>query len=111
MNNAPSRYIENIDLGNAYNHVQCYISADICLVGWCTYTEMICFRIMVFILYPQWYTYCYLTVVSSCMLYVSFDNYVNVENIMNQRKQQARVVFDNIRKDNLYMNCVNMTCD
>ena len=53
----------------------------------------------------------YLTVISSCMLYVCFDNFTNVEKITTQEKAQARVVFDNFKKDKLYMNCVNMTYD
>ena len=53
----------------------------------------------------------YLAVVFSCMLCVVFDKYINVEKITNQEKAQARVVFDNFKKDNLYINCVNMTYD
>ena len=53
----------------------------------------------------------YLTVISSCMLYVLFANSTNVEKITNQEKAQARVVFDNFKKDKLYMDCVNMTYD
>ena len=52
-----------------------------------------------------------LTVVFSCMLCVLFDNYINVEKVTNQEKVQARVIFDNFRKDKLYINCVNMTYD
>ena len=53
----------------------------------------------------------YLTVVFSCMLCVVFNNYINVEKITNQEKAQARVVFDNFKKDISYINCVNMTYD
>ena len=53
----------------------------------------------------------YLAVIFSCMLCIAFDNHINVEKITNQEKAQARVVFDNFKKDNLYINCVNMTYD
>ena len=53
----------------------------------------------------------YLAEIFSCMLFVVFDNYINVEKITNQEKAQARVVFDNFKKENLYVNCFNMTYD
>ena len=53
----------------------------------------------------------YLAVAFSCMLYVVFDNYINIEKITNQEKAQARVIFDNFKQDDLYMKSVNMTYD
>ena len=49
--------------------------------------------------------------VFSCISCVLFDNYINFEKITNQEKAQARVIFDNFKKDNLYINCVNITYD
>ena len=53
----------------------------------------------------------YLTVAFSCILYVVFDNYINIEKITNQEKAQARVTFDNFKQDDLYIKSVNMTYD
>ena len=53
----------------------------------------------------------YLTVAFSCILYVVFDNYINIEKITNQEKAQARVIFDNFKQDDLYIKSVNMTYD
>ena len=128
INNIVNGYNQNIDHDSTYDCVRCdfisllgHVDADeywlVYLHGNSTFLNSGFYSLlsridgMMFLYTHSGPLSGYLTVISSCMLYVLFDNSTNFEKITNQEKAQARVVFDNFKKDKLYINCVNMTYD